>query len=103
NRSGKDWADETGCRVVTVRFSRAGDTVSSVVWYFTCLMQALLRALSEAKERSYDIIYERHVLFDIGPVLSRILNIPSVAEVNGLAVLERPELDSGQAGRVRIL
>ena len=83
---------------VVVRHSgyrRRFDSSVDLVQYLLHLGWAFVVACRLCRRSPPNVIYERHVFLDIGPLLSRLTNIPSVSELNGLVADERGELDPG--------
>ncbi len=54
----------------------------------TASINAFITGLKVLKIREIDIIYERHHIFDLGIILSKLFNIPIILEVNGLLIDE---------------
>ena len=92
--TGKDEKPEGTTDLHVVGYKRSYDSVRDFVAYVLAMPRAILLTVRLAKRFHPQILYERHVFVDMGPFLSRLLRIPSVLELNGLAAVERIGFDA---------
>ncbi len=89
-----------------VGYKRSYDSVKDLAAYVFAMLRAIVFTVRLAKTFHPQLLYERHVFIDLGPFLSKLLRIPSVLELNGLAAVERTWFDvrmKRQAKRVSLL
>ncbi len=80
-------------------YRRTFNSSADLIQYVLNLTRAFVLACRVCRRFRPHFIYERHVFLDIGPLLSRLTNIPSVSELNGLVANERGELDPATVRR----
>lgn len=83
-------------------FARSTDFARDLTNYLVSVLRILAHCLVHSRTLNPDIIFERHLLVDIGPFLAKLWKVPVVLEVNGLSYLERSAI-TGHVGLMKVL